>query len=214
MLFADFDGWVVLVVPAIGFVVWLVSMLFRPAEQPKQPARRPPVGARPPARDSDEPQRQTSSDLDRFISETRQQRDADERRGGRTLPANRPQRRPVLLEEVEDAPRAPALVARPAPQRPQPRPAPFARSVQVPVLEVADPFSSGAPVMLSLTQNALPVMPEAPTDAVDMLRRTEAPISPLLLDMRAMVASPESAQMAFALREIMDAPLCRRRPRQ
>jgi hypothetical protein len=209
---ADFDGWPVLIIPAIGFVVWLVSMVFRNATEPPKPNRRPPQQVRPAARDADEPRRQTSSDLDRFITETRRQRDADERRGGRTVPANQPQRRPVLLEEVEEVPLRPSA-PRSVPQRPLARPAPFARQAAVPMLEIAEAISA-APVMQSLMQTALPVMPDAPTDAVDMLKRAETAVAPLLLDVRAMVASPESAQMAFAMREILDAPLCHRRGRR
>jgi hypothetical protein len=65
--------------------------------------------------------------------------------------------------------------------------------------------------MQSLTQAALPDLPDLPTAPVDMLKREQAAVSPLLLDLREILRSPKSAQMAFALREILDAPLCRRR---
>jgi hypothetical protein len=216
MLFA-FE-WEILIIPAIGFMVWLVSMLFRNATEPKKNNRRPG------GREAEEPRRQTSSDLDRFIADTRRQREMEERRSQRPQPAAPPprQRRPVILEEVEDeprprpAPRPPVLqpmpprpsVLQPVSPRPVGRPLPVARPV--PVLEAVESVSS-APVMQSLTQAALPDLPDLPTAPVDMLKREQAAVSPLLLDLREILRSPKSAQMAFALREILDAPLCRRR---
>jgi hypothetical protein len=234
---AGMQGWEVLIIPAIGFVVWLVSMMFRNANENKPKPPPPPAQRRPPLRDSieprrqtsaDEPQRQTSDDLDRFIADTRRQRDAEERRGGRGVPANAPARprrpAPVMLEEVVDeAPR------RPAPRPPLPRPPPspqrpLPRSVTleaVPVLEVAEPVSfaprmasltqAGAPTMASLTEKALPNQPGIP---VDMLERLGKVDSPLLVNLKFMLSSPQSAQLAFALREIFDEPLCRRKPRR
>jgi hypothetical protein len=212
MLFAAAgEIWVVLIVPAIGFVVWLLSMLFRNATQPTPPNR----NRRPPGREADEPRRQTSSDLDRFISDTRRQREQDEKRTQRPPQGSGAarQRRPVILEEVEDeprpAPRPPFVPPRPVPPRPTARPAPVVRPA-VPVLEIADTFPS-APVMQTMVATALPVMPDQPLAAEDMLKRTVAATSPLLLDLQEMLQSPPSAQLAFALREIFDAPLCRRR---
>src|SRR5579862_9763482 len=200
MLFAaGLQGWEFLIIPAIGFVIWLVSMLFRNANEnkPNEPAQRRPQ--QPPPRDAeprrqtsaDEPRQQTSDDLDRFIADTRRQREAEERRGGRGVPANAPPRprrpAPVMLEEVDDEPRRPAArppMARPQSQPPRPptmRPAPPPRPVEVPVLQLAQPVSfaptmatltqAGAPTMASLTQTALPDQPIGP---VDVLKRVGA----------------------------------------
>jgi hypothetical protein len=100
-------------------------------------------------------------------------------------------------------------VLQPMAPRPVVRQVPVARAV-VPVLEPVEAVSS-APVMQSLTQAALPDVPDLPTAPVDMLKRDVAAVSPLLLDIKEMLRSPKSAQLAFALREILDAPLCRRR---
>jgi hypothetical protein len=213
MPFAAMQGWEILIIPAIGFVIWLVSTLFRNAtEAPKKDVRRP-------AREAEEPRRQTSSDLDRFISDTRRQREAEDRRTQRPPQAARPQRRPIILEEVVEEPRPrpaarppvarPSMPSRPVPQRPVPTRVPAPRPT-VPVLEVVETVST-APVLQALTQNVLPTMPEQPTAPVDMLEREEVAVSPLLLDIKQMLRSPKSAQLAFALREIFDAPLCRRR---
>jgi hypothetical protein len=208
MPFAAIQGWEILIIPAIGFVFWLVGMLFRNAtEAPKKDARRP-------AREAEEPRRQTSSDLDRFISDTRRQREAEERRTQRPPQAARPQRRPIILEEVVEEPRSrpaarPPMPPRPVPQRPMPTRVPAPRPA-VPVLEVVETIST-APVLQALTQNVLPTMPEQPTAPVDMLEREEVAVSPLLLDVKQMLKSSKSAQLAIVLREIFDAPLCRRR---
>jgi hypothetical protein len=202
MLFADIE-WAMLVVPFIALAVWLVSLLARNPEPPQKNVRRP--GGR-----VEEPKRQTSSDLDRFIMETRRQREADERRTQR--PAQAPpqrQRRPVLLEEVVEQP------PRPAARPPMLQPVAARTSIRtparpVPVLEIAENVPS-APVMLTLTQTALPMMPEQPTAPVDLLKRDEVAVSPLLLDLRATLNSPQSAQLAFALGEIFGEPLSRRR---
>jgi hypothetical protein len=203
MMFADIE-WAMLIVPFIALVVWLVSLLARNPEPPQKNIRRP--GGRV----QEEPKRQTSSDLDRFITETRRQREADERRTQRPTQAPpQRQRRPVLLEEVVEQPPRPA--ARPPVLQPAaPRPSIRTPARPVPVLEVAETVAS-APVMLTLTQSALPMMPEQPTAPVDLLKRDEVAVSPLLLDLRATLNSPQSAQLAFALGEIFGEPLSRRR---
>jgi hypothetical protein len=197
--------WEILIIPAIGFVIWLVSMAFRNANEPKKPVRRPG------GREADEPRRQTSSDLDRFIAETRRQREMEERRLQRPQPPPPRQRRPVILEEVEDEPRPRPPrppVQQPMSSRPVVRPAPVARPV--PVLEAVEVVSS-APILPSLPQSVLPDIPELPTGPVDMLKRDAVAVSPLLADLRQMLRLPKSAQMAFALREVLEAPLSRRR---
>jgi hypothetical protein len=213
MPFAAFD-WPILIIPAIGLVVWLVSALFRNATEPP---KKPPLPQRPPVREPEEPRRQTSSDLDRFIAETRRQREADERRAQRPPQPARPQRRPILLEEVEDeprprpAPRPPMSQPRPVPPRPTPTFVPVVRPARVPVLEIAE--LAAAPVLPGLPQTVLPTMPEQPTGPVDVLKREEAFVSPLLRDIQEMLKSPKSAQLALVLREVFDQPLCRRRRR-
>jgi hypothetical protein len=213
MPFAAMQGWEFLIIPAIGFVVWLVGMLFRNAtEAPKKDVRRP-------AREAEEPRRQTSSDLDRFISDTRRQRESEERRGQRPPQAARPQRRPIILEEVVEEPRPRPAVRPPAARAPQaprpipPRPLPTrvpAPRPAVPVLDVVETVSI-APVLQALPQNVLPTMPDQPAAPVDMLQREVLAVSPLLLDVKQMLNSPRSAQLAIVLREILDAPLSRRR---
>jgi len=116
------------------------------------------------------------------------------------------------------APRPPLPRPQPSPQRSLPRPVVLEA---VPVLEMAEPVSfaprmasltqAGAPTMATLTEKALPDQPGIP---VDMLERLGTVDSPLLLNLKSMLAAPQSAQLAFALKEIFDKPLCRRRPRR
>jgi hypothetical protein len=203
MLFADIE-WAMLIVPFIALVVWLVSLLARNPEPPQKNIRR--AGSRA----QEEPKRQTSSDLDRFIMETRRQREADERRAQRPPQVStQRQRRPVMLEEVVEQP------PRPAPRPPvlqpvAPRPIVRTPTRPVPVLELAESVPS-APVMATLAQTALPQIPAQPSAPVDLLKRDEAKVSPLLSNLRATLNTPQSAQLAFALGEIFGEPLSRRR---
>ncbi len=204
MLFADIE-WVVFIVPFIALVVWLVSLLARNAEPPPKNTGRPRPGMR-----QEEPKRQTSSDLDRFIMETRRQRETDERRAQRPpQTSTQRQRRPVMLEEVVEQPPRPAPRP-PLPQPVAPRPVVRTPARPVPVLEVAESVPA-APVMLTLSQTALPQMPEQPAAPIDLLKRDEGTVSPLLSNLRATLNNPQSAQLAFALGEIFGEPLSRRR---
>ena len=173
--------WEVLIIPAIALVVWILTTLFRGAENAQLPPRR--------ERDEFAPTRPATS-LDRTLEEARRRRQPPVRR-----PLPRPEvRRPVLLEEVKEPPRprAPAKpivlqLAEPEPPRPQPRP------------EFAPAPPPRAPAAA------------LPAPVADVARVVPQPASPVLAQVRQLLRSPRSAAAAFVLREILGPPRCRRR---
>jgi hypothetical protein len=233
--------WEFLIIPLIGFGVWLLSNIFRVAEE-AQKNQKPPL---PPGEDRP---RRGGTDLDRFLQEARQRRQTAQRQGpesGEGMPIIRsPERPPEWTERPPlEAPRAPErrqpdrprdVPRQPVPELPRPR-----RTVSdVPQASPVSQPPLAKPVMLELVPDAPPSPSSKPTVPKPAtpgdLARAKAPAapasappsppapapvttsrdqgpSPVLLQVARLLRGPQTAGTGFVLREILDRPLCRRR---
>jgi hypothetical protein len=177
-------GWEVLIIPAIAVIVWILATIFRGAnDSQKAPPRRFPdrYGDVP-------PQRRPMTRVARAPEEVRRPEPSQRR----FTPPRPETRRPVVLEEMRE------------PLRAQPVPRPAQKPV---VLELAEPETAPSPRLeearAEFKRTESPSQPPAPA-------MKPAVVSPTLLQVRQMLRSPQSAAAALVLREILDAPRCRR----
>ena len=207
--------WEVLVVPLIALGVWILGTLFRSEDEKakKGVGRRPfspPQGGR--ARGgSRTPEHRVVTDLDRFLEEARRRRESEERR--QTPP-------PVRVP-----PARPALRGRPTSSQ-TPRPA--ALSPTPPTMEktrreeptVAPP--TPPPLASPPTPERSPTFPSSKLEeeriGTSLVRETPSPPAapavrpaPIAQQVRSLLSKPQTAALAFVLREIFDRPLCKRR---
>jgi len=217
--------WVILVIPLIAFAVWLLSNLIKEAEEPVKDRR---------SRDSDPGRpRRSSSDLDRFLAQQRQRRpETDRPRDPIAEPfapagrqpsepreparAERPRERPARDQSRPSRPREAPPAAQTTPRRLVLDQAPTLPVQAKPViLELAREPAAGRSVPPSPRPASAPAAPAPEPAPVSALRApnlaptisANAPLPPLGQFLR----SPQSARLAFILREIIDAPLCQRR---
>lgn len=186
--------WPVLIIALIPVAVWILSTIFRGAEELRDKERSQPTGASPQV-----PKRPTT-ELDRFLEEARRRRDTAPKQAKPTiapplqeaLPVARPSEPPppVRREEKIDRPaKRPASERKPpsAPVQPPPR------VVEMPVVQ-----SESAPVSSQPAPSPTP-----PT-------RPHRP-SLLLNRLSTMLRDRDSLATAFLLREIFDRPISQRR---
>jgi hypothetical protein len=141
------------------------------------------------------------TDLDRFLEEARRRRESEERQSVPPPPPPPPPARPSIA-------RAPL---REPPARPREKPprvaAPVVRRLEVPVVvpvpAPVSPTTSDAHVVAS------PVFQEPAPPAPATTRDTRP--SPIAQQVRVLLSKPQTAGVAFVLREIFDRPLCKRR---
>jgi hypothetical protein len=186
--------WEILVIPLIALGVWILGTLFKSGED----ERNKKAGARRGGSPGRGPARRPATDLDRFLEDARRRREAEERRQPPPPPPRPTISRPPLSERP------------PRPREAPPRPAPVVRReeivVAVPVIRaVVEPdLPEAVPVAPRVQPSAEPA-PAAPTTTRDTR------LSPIVQQVRALLSKPQSAGTAFALREILDRPLCKRR---
>jgi hypothetical protein len=182
--------WEILIIPLIALGVWILSTLFKGGEDDrfKKGVRRPGdiAGRTPP--------RRPVTDLDRFLEEARQRREAEERRQAPPPPP------------IRSVVTKPPLRERSSPSRETipPRPAPTAiRKGEAPVAIPAARPSRIEPVAVEA-----PITEAAPPAPI-MMRESRP--SPIVQQVHSLLSKPQTAGMAFILREIFAPPLCRRR---
>jgi hypothetical protein len=231
--------WEVLIIPLIAVAVWLLGTIFRGAEEERQRnrARRPGEGARPPRRpvtDLDRFLEEARRRREAVESAPKKPNPFEEARpslpfgsppsGGSSpvrvappvqrareqQPARPPEPRPREAGTYSAPPpvRRPATPPAPPPLRgPVPLPSPAgARTVPEPEPPVPVRVVSEALVeaRIDLASQGLPPAPPPPG-----LLPTRGP-SPVLAQVAALLRTPQSAGVAFVLREILDKPLCQR----
>jgi|SRR5579875_2554203 len=198
--------WETFLVPLIALGVWLLSTLLRREEdKPKAGAVRRGNGPDRP------PRRRGAMDLQRFLEEVRRRRELEERQ---QMPPSRPSTaRPPLLRERSPQPRQTPRPAKPAVVKeeiavalPAPPPAPSPPS----------PDDSSVSKTISGTDFS---SAGRQAEAVPVHQARVAPVAkpvvtrpgPIVQQVRSLLSTPQTAAVAFVLREIFDRPLCKRR---
>jgi len=215
--------WQVLAIPLLIFAAWLISNLFKPGEDVKDRPRGPRDGGR-----QGGPKRGTS-DLDRFLAQTRQRRQAQEQqRPTEPRPAPQPQR--TLSQRPSQRPTEQRPAGRGQPeQRPQRLRDPYAApSTPVSQRPTSQSVPTGRPVLLELVPEETPqpalksveTRAPSPTEpaAAPPVATTTAPVvagrvrptSAVMVQVVKLLRSPQSAAVGFVLREILDRPRCKR----
>ena len=215
-------NWEILIVPLIALGVWILSTVFRGAEEAKDKPRRQADGAIPP--------RRPTGELDRFLEEARRRREKAQRIPS---PEPEPDREPQRSLPAAVLPAATPPPPRPAPRKrePQPMDAPrkreaapanSARALNDPLMgriedrpSFANPVSEQAKPMMALPTNmetpALPTLPtptmNTPATSSDQNRRDA---SPLRAALSALLRDRKTLATAFILHEILDKPLSKR----
>jgi hypothetical protein len=202
--------WQILVIPLLLFAAWLLSNLFKAGDDSKDASSLNRGDFRKP------PPRQVSSDLDRFLAQTRQRRDikgqqrqAIPRSEGR--PATQPGRHPQRLRDQSLAATTPAVRRSPS----SPPPVTTGRPV---LLELAP--DQGVPQPVPLASHVEPrIAPpvEVVASTASILGSTPGlgtgknPLSSSVLNqVIPLLRSPQSAAVGLVLREVLDRPRCHR----
>jgi hypothetical protein len=214
--------WQVLIIPALLFVAWLLSLLFKPSgdgkEDPRQ-AKRP------------------GSDVDRFLAEARRRRQAQEQQATAARPGTQaptrpsppqPQRPP---EQQAQRFRDPYVATAGAPgQRPPLQPVATGRPVMLELVPEETPQTAARPVAPPVVkpvpksapkpvskppENRPPPQPNAPappppppvaSTVPPTVSGRDRPTSNVLAQVVKLLRSPQSAAAAVILREILDRP--------
>jgi hypothetical protein len=190
--------WEILIIPLIALGVWILGTLFKSEdEKTKTGVRRPGNAAMPPAR-------RPVTNLDQFLDDARRRREAQARAKTPLAPPPRPAPRPALREPpsrpVPPPPPSPRRVAPPPPpprREAVPAAVPAARTEAV--VDVVEVVSEASPA------------PTPPAAAAEPTAARSAQSSPIAQQVRSLLAQPQTAATALALREIFDRPLCQRR---
>ncbi len=177
--------WEILIIPLIALGVWIIGTLFKSEDEKtkKGVGRRGNASGRAPGR-------RIVTDLDQFLEEARRRREPDDRRKV-PQPTRAPAARPPLRER---------------PTRPQELPR---RSTPVvvkeePVVALPVPRSVAPPVAQPVASP--PAAREIPPPPPPAARP-----APIAQQVRSLLSQPQTAAVAFVLREIFDRPLCKRR---
>lgn len=197
--------WVVLLLVMIVGVVWFLSNLFavrrdseeRPAERVRRTPSRDPLGEQP---------RRSANEMDRFLEEVRRRRQVAEQ------PEKTPRARASAVDQPpreRPVPRPQRPVSRPAePPRRQPERAATARPGPM-----AKPVAVVVPSVIEREAAVVDKMPELEKRPIVVPATVARPVSPGLARITGLLHSPDMLQTAMVLREIFDAPLCKRRRR-
>jgi hypothetical protein len=190
-------------IPIVLIILWIVNSFLRGNDEEKA-KKKPRASSEGDSSGSDRPTRRTTSDIDRFLDEVnRRRREAAERR--QPQPAPRPKPAPPPPRKASPKPKvtAPPLTVKPA-ARPLERPVEPA-----PVLKTAEvvdvlPVATALPATSVLSSPAVSAVPKRTVS--ESAAETTSPVAERLA---ALLATPESLQTAFMLREVFGEPRCK-----
>lgn len=207
----------IFIIPLIAFAVWVLQYVFKPPEEnnKQQPTRpRPPNTQQQRPRPQGDRPRRPANDLDRFLEESKKRKDQEERRPVvlAEIAPDQPMDRSETLERERKAqsarPKQSPAQSRQE-RRPPPRPLtpipepirrPPLREAPVPVV-VVEP----APVHPSIA-----LVPPPPSPPATITGKRVA--SPVLKELLQIMRRPQGTVLAVILHEILEPPMCMRRP--
>ena len=219
-------GLEIFIIPLIALAVWILQYVFRGPEE-KKPTGRP--GARPGSTrpTANRPARRQTTDLDRYLEETRKRRQQDDKKPvvlAEVVQESAVERVETMERERRKAATPPAPKAPPPPSRPaaprtqrQPQRVPTAvpeqpRRPTMPSPTVSRPvIVEPVPVVVSVETGRASGRTE-PIAALDSRRREERQIAtaPVQLELARLLKSRNGLATAVVLQEIFGQPLCRR----
>lgn len=187
--------WEVLLVLLIPLAVWILSTIFRSAEEERQKER-----LRRPEEEGGRVRvpRRPVDDLERVLQEARRRRETESRQ---PAPARLPETRPVRPAE-------PAPEARPAAPPPRERvPAPPRAEVPRPA---PPPPPREAVVAVRVSEPSAPAPPPVEVAGVAVVQSPTRPPSPFLVQLAGLLRDRKSLAAAVVLKEIFDRPVSQR----
>jgi hypothetical protein len=194
-------NWEVLIIPLIALAVWILSTIFRNAEEQRQ-ADRPP---RPGGTSDGGPPRRPRTELDRFLEEARRRRSMPEQRTENPSVVDGP-----IIETTPPPPPEPVVIAMPVRpvEPPAPAPARSTRKRERPPKSRAVPTPS---VALAVPVEVTP-LPEEKAPRIPAMPGPARPVSPLLGRLRVALKDRNTLKTAFVLAEVFGQPISLRRP--
>jgi hypothetical protein len=216
-------GLEIFIIPLIALAVWILQYIFRGPEE-KKPAGKP--GARPGSTrpTASRPARRQTTDLDRYLEETRKRRQMEETKPVVVAEVVQEKTAAERTEEMQRERRQATAPPKPPPPRPQrqtqriptvlpetprrpvppPPPAPAPRPV------VAQPVP--VPVVGPVEEPRVAARVEQPAAALDSRRREQRQIAaaPVQMELARLLKSKNGLAAVFVLQEIFGQPISRR----
>lgn len=193
--------WVQWLIPLVALAVWILSNLARVREE-EQPRRARPPQARSDA-ESAEAQPRKNSDVDQYLEEARRRREQREARKKAEAEARRST--PVREEPRRAPPPVPPARVDPV-RKPAPPPLPKVVVKSAPAARSSNPNLEEVVVAKIVTPPSPP-----PADVLPQVIETKTLQQPSRPKVFELLRSRDKLQAAFVLREVFDAPLCKRR---
>jgi hypothetical protein len=184
------NKWELLFIPLIAMIVAVLASVFRGAEEVRRRNNQRRAGGPESGR---ERQRPDSGGIDQFLEEIR-------RRQAARQDSARTSQREMRTPREEPSP-VPTPVEAPPPPR---------RRRNIPVLEVAVETPPVPAVVVAEMPVVLPA-PIAAPEAIVRQRESAVPASAVSGQVAALLKTKVGLRTTFVLREIFDAPMCRRR---
>lgn len=217
------NGLEIFIIPLIALVVWILQYIFRGPEE-KKPAGRP--GARPGSTrpTANRPARRQTTDLDRYLEETRKRRQLEETKPVVVAEVVQEKSAAERAEEMQRERRKAATPPKPPPpprpQRPPQRtPTALPEAPRRPV-PLPPPASVARPIVVEPVPVAVVVPVEEgrasgrtePIAALDSRRREERRIAaaPMQVELARLLKSKNGLAAVFVLQEIFGQPISRR----
>ena len=217
-------GFEIFIIPLIALVVWILQYIFRGPEEKKAPGR-PGTRTGSTRPTANRPARRQTTDLDRYLEETRKRRQAEDRKPVVVAEVVQEKTAAERAEEMERERRKAAMPPKPPPPpRPQRQPQRVPTGMPEPPrrpLSPPPPVPSARPVVVVESVPVPVVVPveegrasgrTEPIAALDSRRREERQIAaaPMQMELARLLKSKNGMAAVFVLQEVFGQPISRR----